>query len=95
MAYKRGEQCILCSWSYNKKQINRVKTSLYDKDKIFVKLYKESENIEEIYFDENNHPNLTLTAPFVGKKEILIVQLCIVLRVLLSWYMSILLTSGF
>ena len=53
----------------NKKSINRTKTSLYDKGKVFVKLYKESENIEEIYFDENDQPNLLLTTPFVHKKR--------------------------
>ena len=42
-----------------------------------VKLYTESENIEEIYFDENNQSNLPLTTPFVQEK-ILILQLCIV-----------------
>lgn len=42
----------------NKKQSNRVKTSLYDKEKVFIKLYKNSANIEEIYSDENNQLNL-------------------------------------
>ena len=42
----------------NKKQSNRVKTSLYDKEKAFIKLYKNSANIEEIYSDENNQLNL-------------------------------------
>ena len=32
-------------------------------------MYKESENIEEIYSDENNQPNLPLTTPFVQKKR--------------------------
>ena len=41
-----------------------------------MKLYTESENIEEIYFDENNQSNLPLTTPFVQKK-IFILQLCI------------------
>ena len=49
----------------NKNLLNRAKISLYDKDKVFVKLYKESENIEAIYFDEDNQPNLPLTTPFV------------------------------
>ena len=56
----------------NKKLITRAKTSLYDKDdknKVFVKLYKEFENIEEIYFDKNNQPNLPLTTPFTQKKR--------------------------
>ena len=53
----------------NKKLINRAKTSLCGKDKFFVKLYKESENIEEIYFDENNQSNLPSTTPFVQKKR--------------------------
>ena len=57
--------------------INRAKTWLYDKDRVFVKLYTESENIEEIYFDENNQSNLPLTIPFVQEK-ILILPLCIV-----------------
>ena len=35
--------------SINKTLINRARKSLYDKDKVFAKLYKESENIEEIY----------------------------------------------
>ena len=74
----------------NKKSINRTKTSLYDKGKVFVKLYKESENIEEIYFDENDQPNLLLTTPFVHKKGILIVQPCIVLRIPSNCYMQIL-----
>ena len=53
----------------NIKLINRAKTSLYDKDKVFVKLYKESENIEEMYFNENNQPTLPLTTPFVQKRK--------------------------
>ena len=53
----------------NKKLINRAETSLCDKDKVFIKLYKESENIEEIYFDENNQSNLPSTTPFVQKKR--------------------------
>ena len=53
----------------NRALINRVKASLYAKDKVFVKLYKESESIAEIYFDENNQPNLPLTTPFVQKKR--------------------------
>ena len=44
----------------NRKLINTAKVSLYDKDKDFVRLYKESEDIEEISFDENNQPNLPL-----------------------------------
>ena len=32
-------------------------------------MYKESENIEEIYSGENNQPNLPLTTPFVQKKR--------------------------
>ena len=55
--------------SVNKKLINRAETSLCDKDKVFIKLYKESENIEEIYFDENNQSNLPSTTPFVQKKR--------------------------
>ena len=74
----------------NRKLINRAKTSLYNKDEIFVKLYKESKNIEEIYFDETNQPNVPLATPFVQKKEILIVQFCIVLRVPSNCYMQIL-----
>ena len=35
--------------SISKTLINRARKSLYDKDKVFAKLYKESENIEEIY----------------------------------------------
>ena len=42
----------------NKTLINRAKTSLYAKDKVFVKLCKESENIEEICSDESNQLNL-------------------------------------
>ena len=53
----------------NKKLINRSKTSFYDNDKVFVKLYKESENIKKIYNDENNQPNLTLATPFTEKKR--------------------------
>ena len=49
--------------------INRAETSLYGKDKVFVKLYKDSENIEEIYLDENNQPILPLTTPFIEKKR--------------------------
>ena len=30
---------------------------------------KETENIEEIYFDENSQPNLTLTNPFIQNKR--------------------------
>ena len=52
----------------NRKLINTAKVSLYDKDKDFVRLYKKSENIEEIYFDENNQPNLPLATPFIQKK---------------------------
>ena len=77
----------------NKKLINRIqKASLYDKDKGFVKLYKKSENIEKVYFDENDQQNLPLTTPFMEKKKMLIVQLCIVLRVPSNYYMQILLT---
>ena len=43
--------------SINRILINRAKGSLYAKDKVFVKLYKESENIKKIYFDENNQLN--------------------------------------
>ena len=53
----------------NKKLINRSKTSFYDNDKVFVKLYKESENIKKIYNDENNQPNLPLATPFTEKKR--------------------------
>ena len=53
----------------NKKLTNRAKTSFYDKDKVFVKLYQKSENIEEIYFDENIQPNLPLTTLFIQKKR--------------------------
>ena len=52
-----------------KQMINRAKTSLYDKDKVFVKLHKESENIEEIYFNENSLLNLRLTIPFYREKK--------------------------
>ena len=31
-------------------------------------MHKESENIEEIYFNENNLLNLPLTIPFIEKK---------------------------
>ena len=72
----------------NIKLINRAKNK--NKDKMFVKLYKESENIEEMYFNENNQPTLPLATPFcTEKKEILIVQSCIVLRVPLNCYMQI------
>ena len=47
-------------------------TLLYDKDKVFVKLYKESENIEEICFDENNQLNLALTTEFSYEKRMLL-----------------------
>ena len=53
----------------NKTLINKAKTSFYAKDKVFVKLYKEAENIEEIYSDKNDQPNLPLTTPFVQKKK--------------------------
>ena len=76
----------------NNKLINRAKTSLYDKNKIFVKLHKESENIEEISFHENNQPSLPLATPFMQKKQILIVQLCLFLRVPSNYNMQILLT---
>ena len=50
--------------------INRIqKASLYDKDKVYVKLYKKSENIEKVYFDENDQQNLPLTTPFMEKKK--------------------------
>ena len=52
-----------------KQMINRAKTSFYDKDKVFVKLHKESENIEEIYFNENSLLNLRLTIPFYREKK--------------------------
>ena len=55
--------------SISKTLINRARKSLYDKDKVFAKLYKESENIEEIYFDENSQPNLPLKTPFIEKKR--------------------------
>ena len=38
----------------NRTLTNRAKTSLYPRDKVFVKLYEESENIEEIYSDKND-----------------------------------------
>ena len=47
-------------------------TLLYDKDKVFVKLYKETENIEEICFDENNQLNLALTTEFSYEKRMLL-----------------------
>ena len=56
----------------NKTLINKAKTSCDAKDKVFVKLYKKSENIEEMYFDKNDQPNLPLTT----------------LRDLLSYYMQ-------
>ena len=37
--------------------------------KIFVKLYKEAENIDEIYSNKNDKPNLPLTTPFIHKKK--------------------------
>ena len=37
--------------------------------KVFLRLYKEFENIEEINFDENNQPNLPLATPLVQKKN--------------------------
>ena len=36
---------------------------------VFAKLYKESENIKEIYFEENSQPNLPLKTPFIEKKR--------------------------
>ena len=41
----------------NKTLINKAKMSFYAKDKVF-------ENIEEIYAEKNNEPNLPLTTPF-------------------------------
>ena len=78
----------------NKKLINRSKTSLYDNDKVFVKLYKESENIKKIYNDENNQPNLPLATPFTEKKRDTdcLTLFNIVLRVSSNYYMQILLT---
>ena len=43
-----------------KNLINIAKASLFDKDKVFVKLSKESENNENRYSDENNQANLPL-----------------------------------
>ena len=43
-----------------KKLINIVKTSLFDFDKVFVKLCKESENNKNRCSDENDQPNLPL-----------------------------------
>ena len=66
----KDENSIFCATDrINKKLINRAKISLYDKDQVFVKFYKESENIEEIYFDENTQPILPLTTPFIEKKR--------------------------
>ena len=66
----KDENSIFCAADrINKKLINRAKISLYDKDQVFVKLYKESKNIEEIYFDETNQPILPLTTPFIEKKR--------------------------
>ena len=53
----------------NIKLINRGKKLIYDKDKVFVKLCKGSENIEELFFDENNEPNVHLTTSFIQKKR--------------------------
>ena len=39
MAHKRQEQCISSADCIIKTMMNRAKTSLYDKDKVFVKLY--------------------------------------------------------
>ena len=36
---------------------------------VFAKLYKESENIKEIYFEENSQPNLPLKTLFIEKKR--------------------------
>lgn len=77
MAHKRQERCIFAADCIIKTMINRARTSLYDKNKVFVKLYAESENIEELYFDENNQLNLPLTTPFVQKKMFTL-QLCLV-----------------
>ena len=53
----------------NKTLINKAKTSLYAKGKLFVKVYREAENIDEIYSNENDKPNLALTTPFIQKKK--------------------------
>ena len=76
----------------NRTLINIAKTSLYANDKVFVKLYKGLENVEEIYSDENSQPNLPLRTPLCRKKEILIIRPCIVLMVPLNLYLLILLT---
>ena len=66
----KDENSIFCTADcINKTLINKAKTSFYSKDKVFVKFYKEAENIEEIYSDENIQPNLPLTTPFVQKKK--------------------------
>ena len=43
--------------------------SFYARDKVFLKLYNEAENIEEIYTNKNNKPNLPLMTPFLQKKK--------------------------
>ena len=43
--------------------------SFYARDKVFLKLYNEAENIEEIYTNKNNKPNLPLMTPFLQKKR--------------------------
>ena len=46
----------------NKTLINKAKMSFYTKDKVF-------ENIEEVYAEKNNEPNLSLTTPFLQKRK--------------------------
>ena len=66
----KGKNSVFCvADCINNKLINRAKTSLYDKNKIFVKLHKESENFEEISFHENDQPSLPLTTPFMQKNR--------------------------
>ena len=43
--------------------------SFYAKDKVFVKLYNEAENIEEIHVEKNKEPNLPLMTPFLRKRK--------------------------
>ena len=63
MLIKDKNSAFYAAGHIKQKLINRRKTLLYDKDKAFVKLCKESENIE------NNEPNVPLTTPFIQKKR--------------------------
>ena len=74
----------------SKSILNKANKSVYEKDKVFVNLYKP---LEDKNFDKKL--NVPLVTPFFTQKMMLTIQLFIVLVSLLIWYMEILLIPDF